>query len=227
MAWSNQVVNLIILTEQATGFSGLFAYAPTADAGNLVQSITAADGTDAYGNAYIAGTATYTNDGSFWSAVVIADGVINWYKATTSAGPWTTEAGIGFNWNSVTGGGLEFTAPAGSDMSGDLDVSGSVTVTTTLTVNGTDVGATLNDIITALSGASTTTNGLTDGTINGSSTTAGLTNGQISGTSGAASGGTAHTHGAGSYAVSNGQHAHGSGSYAVADGTHAHDLPTV
>ena len=195
--------------------------------GGLTRSITEADGTDAYGNAYIAGMTTYANDGSFWSAVVIDGGVVTWYKATGPGGPWTVEAGIGFNWNNITGGGLAFSGPAGSSMTGDLNVAGSITVTTTLTVNGTDVGSTLNAIISALSGANTSTDGLADGTINGSSSNAGLTNGQITGTSGSQSAGTAHTHGGGSYAVTNGQHSHGGGSYAVADGTHHHTLPTV
>lgn len=102
-----------------------------------------------------------------------------------------------------------------------------VDVTISLTVNGTDVGATISAIISALSGQATTTNGLTDGTINGSSTTTGLPNGGIQGTSGGASAGTAHTHSAGGYSVTNGMHTHGPGSYAVTNGTHDHDLPVV
>lgn len=162
--------------------------------GGLTQSVTEASGTDAYGNAYIAGTATYANNGSFWSAVVVDSGVVTWYMATGPGGPWTSEAGIGFNFNALTGGGLQFTGPAGNGMTGDLNVTGSITVTATLTVNGTDVGATLSAIRAALSGASTSTNGLPNGT--------------ITGTSGAASAGTAHTHGGGSYSVTNGQHSH-------------------
>jgi hypothetical protein len=52
MTWDNQVINLIILTEQTTGFSGLFGYSPTVGNGNLIFSIAAAAGTDPYGNAY-------------------------------------------------------------------------------------------------------------------------------------------------------------------------------
>ena len=174
--------------------SDAFFYDPSPGFGNLAQSITAADGTDQYGNAYIAGTSTYADNGSFWSAVVIADGVVTWYEASGPGGPWTSEAGIGFSWNSSTGGGLIFTGTAGNSMSGDLSVTGSVTASVTLTVNGTDVGATLSAIISALSGAATSTDG--------------LPNGQITGTSGAQSAGTAHTHGGGSYAVTNGQHSH-------------------
>jgi hypothetical protein len=97
--------------------------------------------------------------------------------------------------------------------------SSAVNVTASLSVGGVD-------IVIALSGQPTTTNGLADGTINGSSATVGLPNGGTQGTSGGASAGTAHTHGPGSYSVTNGMHTHGPGSYAVANGTHSHDLPT-
>lgn len=50
--WTNQVVNLIVLTEQATGFSGLFGYSPTTGTNNLIFALDAAAGTDPYGNAY-------------------------------------------------------------------------------------------------------------------------------------------------------------------------------
>ena len=50
--WSNQNVSLILLTEQATGFSGLFGYSPSIGAGNLIFSLAAVAGTDPYGNAY-------------------------------------------------------------------------------------------------------------------------------------------------------------------------------
>ena len=212
----------------AVGSSGeILAYSSTPASGNLIASVSAANGTDAHGNAYLAGSTTYANDGSFWSAISNFGGVITWYKASSEAGPWTVEAGIGFNWNNITGGGLAFSGPAGSSMTGDLNVTGSVTATVTLTVGSTDVGATLSAIISALSGASTSTSGLTNGTISGTSSNAGLTDGTIAGTSGAQSAGTAHTHSHGSYAVNNGQHSHGNGSYAVADGTHHHTLPTV
>ena len=56
--WSNQAVSLIILTEQTTGFSGLFGYSPTVGAGNLIFSLAAKAGTDPYGNAYPQGLST-------------------------------------------------------------------------------------------------------------------------------------------------------------------------
>lgn len=97
--------------------------------------------------------------------------------------------------------------------------SSAVNVTASLSVGGVD-------IVVALSGQPTTTDGLTDGTINGSSATTGLPNGGIQGTSGSQSAGTAHTHGPGSYSVTNGMHSHTAGSYAVTNGMHSHDLPT-
>lgn len=50
--WTNQTVSLIVLTEQTTGFSGIFGYSPSPGAGNLIFSLAAAAGTDPYGNAY-------------------------------------------------------------------------------------------------------------------------------------------------------------------------------
>lgn len=50
--WTNQNIALIILTEQVTGFSGLFGYSPTVGAGNLIFSLAAVAGTDPYGNTY-------------------------------------------------------------------------------------------------------------------------------------------------------------------------------
>lgn len=55
MPWTNQAVTLIVLEEEATGFSGLFGYSPAPGTGNLIFSIAAAAGTDPYGNTYPAG----------------------------------------------------------------------------------------------------------------------------------------------------------------------------
>ena len=57
--WSNQVVSLLILTEQTGTFSGLFGYSPTAGAGNLILSVSATSGTDPYGNAYPDGVCSF------------------------------------------------------------------------------------------------------------------------------------------------------------------------
>ena len=56
--WTNQAVSLIILTEQATGFSGMFGYSPTVGHGNLIFSVAAAAGVDPYGNSYPQGVSS-------------------------------------------------------------------------------------------------------------------------------------------------------------------------
>jgi hypothetical protein len=51
-AWTNQLLNLIILVAQNAGFSGFFVYSPVPGTGNLIGSWAAAAGTDPYGNPY-------------------------------------------------------------------------------------------------------------------------------------------------------------------------------
>lgn len=62
-SWSNNASNLIILVEQITGYSGIFGYSPAPGLGNLIFSLTAAAGTDPYGNAYDAGLSLYSTQG--------------------------------------------------------------------------------------------------------------------------------------------------------------------
>jgi hypothetical protein len=57
-SWSNDNPRRIVVIE-GTPYSGLFFYAPTPAAGNLVGSWAAQSGTDPYGNAYPAGIAVY------------------------------------------------------------------------------------------------------------------------------------------------------------------------
>ena len=238
-AWTNQVTSLIILTEQSTGFSGLFGYSPSAGAGNLIFSIAAVSGTDPYGNAYQSGITDYSG-ANIWAQ--LQAGVINLNGAAGqfqtgqlgTSGSGTTFLSSGLETNTDSGAEVitqSATAAGGSSTvtisAADFQVNHNAVISGTLTVNGTDLGGLVASIVAALSGQATSTNGLTDGTINGSSSTAGLPNGGINGTSGGASAGTAHTHGGGSYAVTSGQHSHGGGSYAVTNGQHDHTLPTV
>ena len=89
-SWSNGATDLIILVEEVSGFSGVFGYSPAPGAGNLVFSLTAAAGTDPYGNSYAAGLTMYS-----------ADGTINlWDTAGT--------------WNSSSGSGIQILVGAGS-----------------------------------------------------------------------------------------------------------------
>lgn len=73
--WNNQLVTLIVLVEEAGGFSGLFGYSPAPGHGNLVLSITSAGGTDPYGNNYPAG-ATF-GDPSVGKTLIDLQGIIH------------------------------------------------------------------------------------------------------------------------------------------------------
>lgn len=75
--WSNQAVTLIILTEQVTGFSGLFGYSPTVAKGNLVFSVAAIGGTTPQGDTYYSGVCSYASwSGGVAGAVSQVDGGI-------------------------------------------------------------------------------------------------------------------------------------------------------
>jgi hypothetical protein len=92
--WSNQAADLIILEEQATGYSGLFGYSPAPAQGNLVLSSAAAAGTDPYGNAYLAGFTTYGKSGGTHFACQNSAAGQQFYTAPSAAGPWTEQAFI-------------------------------------------------------------------------------------------------------------------------------------
>jgi hypothetical protein len=84
----------------------LLVYSPAAGFGNLETSVAADDFTDQYGNAGLAGTVSYEDNGTFFSAVAIDGGNLTWYEAATAAGPWNEEASIGFGFVSGQGGFL-------------------------------------------------------------------------------------------------------------------------
>src|SRR6185312_698005 len=118
MPWSQNVAVVLRAGNTIINPSGMFSYSPSP---GLVNSAgVTADTTDQYGNAVLAGQVTYNNAGSFWEALQNEGGALTWYEAASEAGPWTNEAGIGFTFNNITGGGLVFNAPAG--------ISGSITL---------------------------------------------------------------------------------------------------
>lgn len=177
--------------------AGAFFYSPSEAAGNLIASIAPAAGTDALGNHFVAGIASY--GGTF--AMANTNAIIQFYTGSLSSG-WSSAAAIESDGSFIDLAGtstIQISAPAISIGTGAQTVQ----------INGS---------------SNTASAGLADGTINGSSQQVGLPNGGIQGTSGAASAGTAHTHGPGSFSVTNGQHTHGPGSYAVTNGTHSHTL---
>lgn len=63
-SWSSTETNLILLVEEISGFSGIFGYSPSPGLGNLVFSLTAANGTDPYGNVYFKGLNLGNQQGS-------------------------------------------------------------------------------------------------------------------------------------------------------------------
>jgi hypothetical protein len=75
--WANDAITLLILTEEISGFSGIFGYSPGPGAGNLIFSVTAAAGTDPYGNAYQAGVTSYSASGAFYTQLL--GGLINFF----------------------------------------------------------------------------------------------------------------------------------------------------
>lgn len=101
--WTNQSVNLILLTEQTTGFSGLFGYSPAPGSGNLIFSLAAAPGVDPYGNSYQQGI--YTSVGNIQANSYISEtagggvfiygmGSTGASSVFTSSSTWTCPAGF-------------------------------------------------------------------------------------------------------------------------------------
>lgn len=88
-AWTNQLLNLIVLSAAASGFSGFFAYSPAPGAGNLVASTAAAAGVDPYGDNYLEGTATYGPG----YATSLNGGFVAFWTGSLSGG-WTQVASV-------------------------------------------------------------------------------------------------------------------------------------
>src|SRR5258707_10299596 len=69
--------------------AGEFFYSGTPAAGNLVASVSPNGGTDSFGNAYLAGIASYFGGGPPLLAASLGDnGALQLAWANTSAGPW-------------------------------------------------------------------------------------------------------------------------------------------
>lgn len=184
--WSNQVINLIILTEQATGFSGLFGYSPTVAQGNLDFSVAANSGTDPDGDAYQPGVVTYDGTTSY---VQLNNGAINIFytgmfeaaslQATASA---IVQLASGLQNVSDIGASIAcLSAAANSGSSGITLNAADVTTTAGLTVGGSttvNINLTVDGSLTVNTGASIS-GGLTVDTINGSANTGSGNNGGV------------------------------------------------
>ena len=88
--WDEPGVLSIVLIAAGTPGSGLFVYSGPPAAGNLIGSIAAANGTDLFGNAYLAGFTSYlTVAGNAKLAVQLFAGAILWSKAASYAGAYS------------------------------------------------------------------------------------------------------------------------------------------
>jgi hypothetical protein len=98
----------------------------TASAIVLVASVAAADGTDADGNAYLDGFASYVEAGGTWYASQLYGGFLTFWTASSAAGPWMQQGQI----QGDSAGNLLLNPPVvGASVSagGPLDVDGGIT----------------------------------------------------------------------------------------------------
>ena len=107
IGWNNQAVSLIILTEAATGFSGMFGYSPAVGLGSLIFSIAAASGVDNYGNSYPQGVSSAVGAVSASSLLVtgtttVDPGPLLVYGNTNQVST-VIPAGASGNWTAPTG----------------------------------------------------------------------------------------------------------------------------
>lgn len=80
MGWSQNIFQLLIVVS-GPPFTGLFVYSPGPGAGNLIASVTAAAGTDPYGNHYDQGITSYDN--TFGGVTNILGAVIKLFAGVT------------------------------------------------------------------------------------------------------------------------------------------------
>ena len=135
--WSNPAVTLVILQEQATGFSGIFGYSPTPGLGNLIFSVAAAAGTDPYGNTYPQGISGQGNISIFGTAALLI------YNGTPELGnligSWAAAPGTDAFGNTYTAG---ITASQGTLTGVTVDQS---TITNSLLTGATINGPTITN----------------------------------------------------------------------------------
>src|SRR6516165_8478641 len=90
---SAEFSNVTIRGGLIQGAPGLY-YAGTPALGNLAASVTGSSGggIDAYGNAYVAGVASYIATGGGYVAVTENAGSIQWWRNSTYGGAYTSYA---------------------------------------------------------------------------------------------------------------------------------------
>jgi hypothetical protein len=243
-AWSNQLLNLLIIAASSAGFSGFFIYSPAPGPGYLVASFAASAGTDPYGNKYPAdltiGLASKTqiqiasnggvgviefllNNAGFVNGL-LESAVLGSFAQIVLNGPASTVAGhqdfVGFEMNSSDGvSSLANMSFIYTNTSGGASVIGS------WNGSGWALGATSIAGLTVTDGASVS-GGLTadNVTVTGTFTASGDTGTPTvnsTSTNGLTNGQIAGTSGGASAGTA---HTHGPGSFAVTSGQHSHDL---
>jgi hypothetical protein len=127
--YGNPVTPGLDVTQGIISGTNIFVYSGTPALGNLIGSVTGAAGTDASGNAYLAGTTSYTQVAGTFFAEQLFNGSIIWSLAATEAGPWTSFANI----EGLTSGELTMAANFAIDMTspnlGFIASTGVVTIT--------------------------------------------------------------------------------------------------
>ena len=141
-AWTNQLLNLLILSAANSGFSGFFAYSPAPGHGHLIVSATAASGTDPFGNSYVGGVAAYDSSGDYAQLFSAALNffIVGMFQAAglfvPGAGEIQLDSGLQTN-TDIQATILLLSQNAGGGVSAITLNAGNVTVTGNLTVNGT------------------------------------------------------------------------------------------
>jgi hypothetical protein len=115
--------NNVVIRGSTVEDSVALYYSGTPAAGELIASVAAAAGTDAFGNAYLAGIVAYDPSSSPVFAARVGNGQVNFLYATTEAGPWTDPAvGVAIDqansadFLTLLGGSLNLMSFSGSPM---------------------------------------------------------------------------------------------------------------
>lgn len=89
--WDEPGVLSVVLINGSTPGSGLFVYSGVPAAGNLIESIAATTGTDAFGNNYLAGDTVYLNPGV---ALNLSSGALTFYTGTNPHATFASQAAL-------------------------------------------------------------------------------------------------------------------------------------
>ncbi len=143
--------------------NGEYYYSGTPAPGNLIISVSNLSALDAKGNSTIAGVTSYFNTGSGYIAMNMnPDGFLTFWTATTEAGPWTQQGGLGLNGTNIVmqalgSNALEFSG--GALFLNAVSVSGLLSALAGLGVTGTaNMGgaANVSGLLSALAGLNVT-----------------------------------------------------------------------